>query len=273
MAVGATGATAASLITGANVKDNSLTGADIKNIGSVDIKDGSINLHDLDGDVIKAIAKAGLAGPKGDTGARGDKGDKGNTGDTGAKGDKGDKGNTGDTGADGHNASISSGNWGVQSRNVIGSPDIDLRGGPGDAPFGSGSLMFLVDPGSGDTTEKEKAAYGNEQDFTGDLVSNLSEVGFRVWTSGENNALGNPNMPSITFEVDPNLSSTAQQLLVARVRAQQLGFQHLVAVHRCDEYRVGLLVHDRRCRHRDRLQPDDHVLARPGQDRTRRRRR
>ena len=67
--------------------------------------------------------------------------------------------------------------------------------------MGSGSLKFLVGSGS------EKAAYGNEQDFFGQPVSGLTDVGFRVYTTGENTALGAPNMPSILFEVDPNLAA------------------------------------------------------------------
>lgn len=207
--VGATSATAASLITGDDVKDNSLTGRDIRNLrtadlatGSVrapDILDGTIRLRDLSVEVRNAIAKGGPAGATGATGARGA---------NGSQGPQGPQGPQGTTGQDGHDATISSGNWGVMSRNVIGSPDIDLRGGPATPPLGTGSLKFLV--ASGPTSpEQEKAAYGNEQDFFGQAVSGLTEVGFRVYTTGENSGLGNPNMPSITFEIDPNLTATA----------------------------------------------------------------
>ena len=210
--VGGTTATAASLITGANVKDNSLTGLDIRNLrtadlatGAVrtdDIKDGTIRLRDLSTEVRKAIAKGGPAGANGANGATGA---TGATGAPGGQGPQGPQGPQGAPGQDGDDAMISSGNWGVMSRNVIGSPDIDLRSGPATPPLGKGSLKFLV--GSGPPLEK--AAYGNEQDFFGQAVSGITEVGFHVYTTGENNALGNPNMPSITFEIDPNLSSTA----------------------------------------------------------------
>ena len=55
----------------------------------------------------------------------------------------------------------------------------------------------------------EKAAYGNEIDFQGDLVQDLAQVGFHVYTTGENIAEGGttPNMPSIAIEVDPNRAS------------------------------------------------------------------
>ncbi len=210
--VGGTTATAASLITGADVKNNSLTGLDIKNLRTSDIstggvrtgniKDGTIRLRDLSVEVRKALNKAG---PTGATGANGAPGAAGAQGATGAQGPQGVPGQNGT------DASISSGNWGVMARNVIGSPDIGLRGGPvvpsGGPPFGTGSLKFSV--GYGPTvSEQEKAAYGNEQDFFGQPVVGLTDVGFRVYTTGENSSLGNPNMPSITFEIDPNLSAT-----------------------------------------------------------------
>jgi hypothetical protein len=40
-------------------------------------------------------------------------------------------------------------------------------------------------------------------------VADLDEVGFYVFTTGENRAAPAPNMPSIAFEIDPNLGSTS----------------------------------------------------------------
>ena len=191
LAVGATAATAATLITGAQVKNNSLTGADIKDLRSGDIRDRSIRLRDLSAEVRKALASGNAPSSSSSVGA------------PGAPGAPGTPGAPGPAGQSGRDATSSSGNWGVQSRNVIGSPDIDLRDGPADPPLGSGSLKFLV----GSNTEK--AAYGNEQDFFGQQVSGLTAVGFRVYTTGENTAVGNPNMPSIVFEIDPNLAASA----------------------------------------------------------------
>jgi hypothetical protein len=62
-------------------------------------------------------------------------------------------------------------------------------------------------------TKSEKAAFGNEVDFFGDPVTGLQEVGFRVFTTGEN--CGNSggvcsrpgNLPNITFEIDPDVDS------------------------------------------------------------------
>ncbi len=84
LALGGT-ATAAKLITGKNVKNNSLTGKDIKN--------KSIKSADL-----SAGAKSALKGAKGDTGAAGAAGPAGAPGAPGAKGDKGEAGAPGAAG-------------------------------------------------------------------------------------------------------------------------------------------------------------------------------
>jgi hypothetical protein len=93
-------ATAAKLITGKDVKNNSLTGADIKNrsLGAGELTAAARNA--LKGNAgpagtAGAPGAAGPAGPKGETGPAGPKGD------AGAKGDKGDKGATGEQGEQG----------------------------------------------------------------------------------------------------------------------------------------------------------------------------
>jgi hypothetical protein len=204
VAVGATSAGAASLITGAQVKNNSLTGRDIRDVHSGDIANGTIRLRDLNVEVRKALqaANANTGSSTGATGATGANGTAGANGATGANGTPGANGAPGAAGAPGLNATVSSGNWGVIARNTIGSPDIFVRSGPATPPRGSGSLGFTVGSGT------EKAAYGNDQDFAGNAVAGLSAVGFAVYTTGENAALGNPNMPSISIEIDPNLTAT-----------------------------------------------------------------
>src|SRR3954462_15967234 len=83
-------------------------------------------------------------------------------------------------------------NWGVVNRNVIGAADAQLRSGPAPTPFGAGSLNLSV------ASANDKIAYGNEVDYAGDLVSDLTAVGFHVYTTAENSALAAANMPSIT---------------------------------------------------------------------------
>jgi hypothetical protein len=211
---GATSATAAQLITGADIKDASVTGRDLKreSVPLNRLSEGTQKILRA-GAAVDTRADSSQPGPKGDTGAAGAQGATGAQGLRGERGEKGDKGDRGPQGDEGEHGP-GSGNWGMQARNTIGSPFAALRNGPITAgtsggvrpPFGTGSLGIAVaDTGA---NIEEKAAYGNEVDFAGDLVSGLTAVGFRVWTSGEN-AEPTTNMPSITFEIDPNLATSA----------------------------------------------------------------
>ena len=88
--------------------------------------------------------------------------------------------------------------WSVVDRNVIGNGDSYLRAGPGgEPPLGVGSLGIRT----GSPTDK--AAFGNEVDFVGDPLTDLTTVSYSVYTTGENNNLSTENGPSVTFEVDP----------------------------------------------------------------------
>jgi hypothetical protein len=219
MVAGATSATAAQLITGKDIKDASITGRDLKQ-GSVPmnrLSKGAQNLMRRSA-AVEGNANSSQSGAKGDTGAQGAKGDTGAAGATGAQGARGEKGDKGDRGPKGDKGEHGpgSGNWGTQARNTIGSPVTVLRNGPVTAattggakpPFGTGSLSIVV-ADDGTTAGEEKAAYGNEVDFAGRPVAGLTKAAFYVWTSGENSGRGTPNMPSITLEVDPNLTNHA----------------------------------------------------------------
>jgi hypothetical protein len=120
----------------------------------------------------------------------------GTTGATGAAGAAGAKGEQGPKGSD---ATYVGPNWSIVDRNVMGNGDSYLRSGPDHAPLGQGSLGLRT--GSPD----DKAAFGNQVDFAGMAVADLQPVGFSVFTTGENNKLGN-NMPSIVFEINPHLN-------------------------------------------------------------------
>ena len=130
------------------------------------------------------------------TGPQGPPGPQGIQGLTGASGP------AGPPGADAVYVGV---NWGVIARNTIGSPVGVLRAGPFGSfgvvdapPKGIGSLGLEV----GDPTAK--ISFGNEVDFFNMNVSALTDVGFNVFTTGENSALGNPNMPSIGIEINPS---------------------------------------------------------------------
>jgi hypothetical protein len=92
------GAVAGTMITGAQIKDQSIRSVDIDTagVGTSEIRDASILTRDLSQATRDALK--GATGAKGDTGATGAKGD---TGAQGVKGDKGDKGAKGDQGEPG----------------------------------------------------------------------------------------------------------------------------------------------------------------------------
>lgn len=182
---GTTGAIAGGLITGK------------------DIKNGTLAAKELTKKLRKKINKTG-------TGTAGGPGVQGSQGAQGAAGADGAAGAAGPATA----ATYSNPEWGQIDRNTLGSPTVALRGGPfvgaQSPPFGDGSLSLTLNgvPRTASANEAEQATFGNEVDFTGDPVSGLTQVGFHVYTTSENNGRGNPNMPSIKFEIDPNLSST-----------------------------------------------------------------
>ena len=91
------------------------------------------------------------------------------------------------------------------NRNTIGSPVAQLRSGPFDPPAGDGSLNLTV--GSGPPLEK--LAFGNEVDFQGLRIADLSAVGFSVYQTGENTGPSAANLPNLSFEVDPNVPGVA----------------------------------------------------------------
>lgn len=177
IATGATGAVAANLITGKDIKNNTIPAKKLKQ---------------------KVRDKLNTAGTPGQTGP---------TGPTGATGP------AGEDGADG-TASYANPEWGQIDRNTQGSPTVVLRGGPfvgaQTPPFGDGSLQLTVNgtPRVPSANDAEQATFGNEADFVGDNFNDVTDLGFQVYTTGENNAKGNPNMPTIKFEIDPNLDAT-----------------------------------------------------------------
>lgn len=150
---------------------------------------------------------------------------KAGTGRDGAQGPQGQPGGTGSPGAPGSNAVFNASNWSAIPRNNIGSPRVELQDGPhgsfgvtgaaANPPFGTGSLGIgvsdnaMADPPGTSTDPQEKASFGNETDFFGDPVLDLSQVGFHVFQTGENANIGARNMPNIVFEIDPNLAATA----------------------------------------------------------------
>jgi hypothetical protein len=161
------------------------TSVAVGEITSKNIKDGTIKIKD-----IKPGTVAALRGSRGPAGPAGPQGPAGTGGAA--------QGATPFPGA----------NWSIVHRNVIGAADADLGAGPLDAPYGDGALQLRT------ASPNDKTAFGNEQDFVGDLVSGLVNIEYSVFTTGENidkSPVGGTfgNMPSVAFEIDPNLSTTS----------------------------------------------------------------
>ncbi len=195
LAIGTGTATAGSLISSQDVKDNSLRSIDIRDntVRGFDVRDHSLHLRDLG-----TAAHDRLKGETDATGPAGPKGDTGPTGDTGQTGPQGPIGPVGEPGADGRDANYVGPNWSIVDANVMGNGDSYLRAGPDRAPSGVGSLGIRTGGG------KDKTAFGNQVDFTDMPVTELFSVGFAVYTTDETSRKLR-HMPNITLDIDPNL--------------------------------------------------------------------
>ncbi|HET7173354.1 MAG TPA: hypothetical protein VFI30_03645 [Nocardioidaceae bacterium] len=108
-------------------------------------------------------------------------------------------------------------NWSIIDRNVIGAADAYLRSGPTAydssgtverPPSGVGSLGIRTADGT------SKTEFGDQVDFAGESLSSISHIGYWVYTTNENNAIGPDNMPSIDIEINPNNGSATYSSLV-----------------------------------------------------------
>jgi hypothetical protein len=161
-----------------DVRDNNLKSRDVRdnNLKSRDVRDNSLTLKDLRDSSERALTRAA------------------------------------------QRAGFKNPQWGIITRNHIGSAVADLRGGPfgtfgvegeqASPPYGEGSLGIAVSDNAMSGTHEEKAAFGNEIDFYGDPVSGVQEVGFHVFQTNENHTRAPENLPSIQFEIDPNLETS-----------------------------------------------------------------
>jgi hypothetical protein len=200
-------AAAAKLITGADIKDGSISGADIatNSLSGVDIANNSVTGGDIANNSVTwaEIANGTIRGTE-----VADKTLDLSKFTESALAEL--RGNNG-----GNNGGYAGEHWGVILRNTQADGSAMLRSGPyagiqdGDGavtpPRGIGSLQVQTGDGA-----RDKVAFGNEVDYVGKNLSSIDKVGFAVFRTGEdaNAAHGGSvdNLPSITFEVDPNLT-------------------------------------------------------------------
>ena len=65
-------------------------------------------------------------------------------------------------------------------------------------------------------------------------MEDLTAVGFHVFTTGENNGRAPANMPSITFEIDPNMEGRTTNYSSLVFMPRQLDRQPVERLHRRD---------------------------------------
>ena len=183
------------LLTGKDIKNHSLTGADIKK--------NSLPMSVLSKSVRKKI-NAHTVGTGNTPASQGEQGTQGQQGPQGAPGQPGRDG-----------AAAVGPHWSIIQRNTEKGGVAQLVNGPfvnsnanGAPPYGQGSLnLQTAGPDS-------KVTFGNQVDFVGDPVADLDQVGFAVMPTGEDLSRGEPNMPSITFEINPNVGGQHYSSLV-----------------------------------------------------------
>ena len=197
------GAVAAKLITGADIKDGTVKSADIKNgtlvtkdlkkggvsadrlksksigagklapssVHSGKIKDGSIESKDL-----SAAAKNSLKGAQGPAGPQGPQGAQGPAGPSGV-------------------TAFPQTLWGPMIRNQQGAAQSTLQTGPAPVPMGTGSLKLVT------TGTSDLAAFGDSVDFAGIPLGSITSLSY----SSYNSAVTPADRPSLRLEVNPHL--------------------------------------------------------------------
>jgi hypothetical protein len=200
------GAVAAGQINSRDIKNDSIRSIDVKNgtLSGADVENGSIGMRDLNGHT-----KSEIRGEAGEQGPRGPQGPEGPAGPAGT-------------------ASYAGPNWSIVDRNVIGNGDSYLRSGPATPPSGIGSLGIRTGDGT------DAAAFGNQVDFIGMNVANLTELGYSIYTTGENKAKYAANLPNLKFEIDPNLTTSTSNFSTMVFVPNEIAANQWVAVDATD---------------------------------------
>jgi hypothetical protein len=215
VALGTAGTAGAhAFITGSDIKNGSVTGADIENgsLHGVDIENGSLTGKDIENHTITHNdltygAQNLLKGQTGAAGAAGANGTNGTTGAAGTNGTTGATGATGAAGADGKDATYVGPNWGEIDRNTTPGGSATLRSGPFESAFGNNLKPVDGDGSLQISTEANtKVDFGNEVDFVGQNVADLTDLSYYAYQTQENidAAHGDVgNLPLLRLEVVP----------------------------------------------------------------------
>jgi hypothetical protein len=200
------GAMGAKLITGDDIKNNTVTSSDIKDgtLVTKDLKSGGVAGNRLQGNSTPGnkLQKGSVTGDR-----------LKDAGVTSAKIKDGTIGanDLSDAAKASLTPTFAGPNWGVVDRNVIANGDSYLRAGPtdpisGPPPMGIGSLGIRTGTG------EDKSAFGDQTDFVGMDLTTVTALAYSVFTTGENvtsgggGAAGLGNLPNLQFEIDPNLT-------------------------------------------------------------------
>jgi hypothetical protein len=170
-------ATAASLITGKDVQNGSLTGADIK-------KD-SVQLNRLSKGTQTLIKRAGLGGVT-TPGGQGENGRNGSNGSNGSNGQNGDKGDKGDRG-DGQTVVTAPGNgWTVTNPSVKFTND-GATFGPYANDSEGGSVKYTGLPAGTTLADFAEITYTASYKHTGASADNGDAPYFRIFMDNDGN--------------------------------------------------------------------------------------
>ena len=200
------GAVAAKLITGEDIKDNTVKSADIKNgtLVTKDLKKGGVSADRLKSKSIGAGKLKDQLGPLRQDQGRLDRVEgperrgqglvEGRAGPGWAARAAGPQGAQGPAGPPGVTAFPQT-LWGPMIRNQQGAAQSTLQTGPAPVPMGTGSLKLLT------TGTSDLAAFGDSVDFAGIPLGSITSLSY----SSYNPDVTPADRPSLRLEVNPHL--------------------------------------------------------------------
>ena len=199
---GAGTAAAGGLFTGRDVKNRSLSGADIRK--------GSLPMNVLSRGTRRLIRRHVTVGGNQTPAGQGENGAQGPQGPQGPQGTPGSR-------------AFSTAKWGVVGRNTFGSPVADFRVGPfgrtaaGQTaatqapPLGSGSLGIEVGL-TGSPDNQEKLDFSDQTDFAETKTDDLTALSYYVFV--DEDSISGHSTPSVKMEVNPDANGKTYTTLL-----------------------------------------------------------